>query len=255
MRQARRAEQRPCGSRLRLAVGILLAISSPLAGQVAEEGGQVQVYAHTLTHQSAGEAVSFVFPLLTERGTIELQPGDNTLVIRDTAEALARIVPLILDFDHPARRMMLEIRVIAASAADGSGPGGEKLPQPLMTRLRELLRYEVYRQLANVRLEAGEGEEVRYQLGDEYRVEFRVGTLMEDQRIRLQSFRIFRRGLGGPPMIHTNLNLWLEKPMVLGLAREESSPRALMVVLSCSMVGAPERVEVSEDAAQRAEDG
>ena len=44
--------------------------------------------------------------------------------------------------------------------------------------------------------------------------------------------------LGNPEpkeLIHTNLNLWLSKPMILGLARTESSTEALMVILTCTL--------------------
>ena len=66
--------------------------------------------------------------------------------------------------------------------------------------------------------------------------------MQADRRIRLESFRIHRKreGSSSAPLIHTNINLRLDKPMVLGLARTESSESALMVILSCRQADEPE---------------
>ena len=43
--------------------------------------------------------------------------------------------------------------------------------------------------------------------------------------------------LTGAPevLLYTNLSLWVDKPMILGLARTESSDQALMVVIHCTL--------------------
>lgn len=203
----------------------------------ASAGGLV-LHAFTLEHQPAAEAILLVVPLLSENGAVELQPGGNTLVLRDTPAIVERAVRLLEDFDHPAGGLRLEIQLVRAGLEGETGPG-ERLPETLARRLRELLRYDSYRLLAGAALDVAEGEEVVYRLGEEYRLEFRMGALRTDRRIKLHGFRVIRRAEDpeDSQLIHTNLNLWLDKPMVLGLARAESSERALMVVLTCSRDG------------------
>ena len=86
-------------------------------------------------------------------------------------------------------------------------------------------------------LELMEGEQVVYQFGGEYRVEFKLGVVSANRQLRLQDF-IVGRGVDSEarPLIHTNLNLILERPMVLGLAQTEASERALMVVLTSRLL-------------------
>lgn len=213
---------------------LLLAPAAAARQERSESGPQPLVtMTFTLRHQSAAEAVHLVFPYLSESGTLEVRPGGNTLVVRDTRRALERIGPLLRDFDHPARLMVLDIQVVSA----GSEPetAGERPPEELLARLRQLLRYKSYRLVAKGTFRVGEGAEVSYPLSEDYEVAFRLGVAQTDRRIKLHSFRVLRRRPkeSSEPLIHTNVNLWLERPMVLGLARTEASERALMIVLNC----------------------
>ncbi len=193
-----------------------------------------------LRHQSVAEAAGLVYPLLSERGTVEVRPRADSLVIRDVRATVDRILELLADFDQPAQALALEIRVVSAQPRSGSEEAPSGLPEELVKRLRELLRYESYRLVAEAELATAEGREVRRALGGGYLVDFRVGRLDADRRIRLNGFRILRGAAAedAKPLIHTNLNLRLDRPMVLGLARTESSDRALMVVLSCALAPA-----------------
>lgn len=210
-----------------------------LASCVAAQSGrpdELVLHAFALKHRKANEALALVSPLLSGRGTVELQPGSNTLVIRDTIPALERIVPTLRAYDHPARPLTLELYIVRASRSDANPPVlRSNLPEPLTRRLRSLLKYHIYDVQAQALLSSLEGQAVTYAVGGEYEVSFRFGTLLADQRVRLSDFRISRRhgqGPQPPPLIHTNLSLRQDQTTTLGLARSENSPEALMVVLT-----------------------
>jgi Bacterial type II/III secretion system short domain len=197
---------------------------------------EVSLHAYALKYRRAGEAVALVSPLLSPYGTVELQPRSNTLVVRDTAAALRRITPVLLSFDHPARPLTLEIYIVRASRSQVSpAVPRSDLPDPLTKRLRSLLTYDIYEVQAQAQLASLEGQAVTYALAEDYKVSFSLGTVFGDQRVKLSDFRIVRRTdrrAPGAALIHTNLNLRLDQTMSLGLARSESSPEALMVVLT-----------------------
>ena len=207
-------------------------LASPLAAQVVGKEGELVLHAFTLRHRAATEAVQIVSPLLSKRGTVELQPATNTLVIRDTAAAIGQIIPILRRYDHPSRPLVLDVFIVRA-VRSGVGPSLSDLPEPLTRRLRALLPYDSFQTQAQARLSSREGEAVTYTLGGEYEVGFRFGTIVE-QRVRLSSFRILRRGEGrnGTPLIHTNLILPLEQTTSFVLARTEESREALMVLLT-----------------------
>jgi type II/III secretion system protein len=215
---------------------LILAAASCLAAQPQAPGPRdVVLQAYTFKYQRAGEALPLVYTLLSPRGTVEYQPASNTLVIRDTQAAVNRIAPVLRSFDHPARHLRLEVFVVRASRAPVSPQMGRSdLPDWLTKRLQHLLAYDTYEMQAQAQLGGLEGQWVTYELGPEYKVSFRFGTLLEGLRVKLSNFRISRRAEGRPEanLLQTNLTLWLDQTMSLGLAKSEASREALMVVLT-----------------------
>jgi len=194
----------------------------------------LELHAYSFRYQAAREALPFVYPLLTVRGTVELQPESNTLIIRDGPAALRRIMSVLMAFDHPPRAIRLKLQMIEAGPRGVSPPASHALAPALMRQLHELLRFDAYRVVAQATLHTREGESVSYDLGPTYRVRFRLGTAIR-QRLKLKGFTI-ERGVEAsakksPPLVHADLNLWLSEPLILGLTRDESSKHALMVVV------------------------
>jgi hypothetical protein len=251
----------------------LLAVAAPGAPAVAQSGqsgqsGQsrpqvsgvpgdrapaqnLQVYAYTLRHKPASEALMLIRPLLTSRGTVELQPEGNTLVVRDTLAALGRIVPTLRAYDQPPAPLRMHVMVVRADSRPSPSYAGSSLPDWLEERLRGLLRWDYYRVLADSGVQTREGESVTHEVGLSYGVSFRMGNVLSGDRIKLHDFKVWRAGTPNgrdEPLVEATLNLSLDKPKVLGLANSESSDHALMVVLTCerlpqppSVSGVPER--------------
>ena len=214
---------------------LLSLLAAACAAQSAQPADMV-LHAYTLKHRKASEALPLVSPLLSPRGTVELQPGTNTLVIRDTIATLGRIVPILRSYDHPARPLTLELYIVRATRTGTPKEIRSDLPERLTSRLSALLPFNVYEVRAQALLASLEGQAVTYALSGDYEVSFRVGTVLAPGRVKLSDFRVLRRnGRAGPQpqlLIHTNLSLQLEQTTSLGLARSESSPEALMVVLT-----------------------
>ena len=208
-------------------------------GERSEEG-HLQVYAYTLRNRPAAEALVLIRPLLSQRGTVELQPGGNTLVVRDSLAALGRIVPTLRAYDRPPERLRVHVLIVRAFSEPVPAVPGRSLPAWLEDRLQGLLRWDYYQVLAEAGLDTREGENLVHEVGELYGLSFRVGTLYQDERVKLHDFKIWRAGrsvspagAAHQPLLEATLNLWLAKPKVLGLANSESSDHALMVVLTC----------------------
>lgn len=197
-------------------------------GQAPTERERPTVQVETLTlkayrfaHQPAREALPLVEPLLSERGTVELQVGNNTLVIRDHPTVIGRLEPLLRKFDHPPRALPFEIHLLEAEPA----PEADRdenirgLPPGLVESLGVMTRFNRYRLIADIELESREGEQVSYELGQSYRVRFGVGTVLLDQRLKLRGFEITRPiGDLDERLFYGNLNLTLGKTMVIAVA-------------------------------------
>ncbi|MEZ5333297.1 MAG: hypothetical protein R2991_14930 [Thermoanaerobaculia bacterium] len=215
--------------RPRLGAIVLIVAWSTVAG--AQTADPFAVHAAELEYQSAVEAMGLVHAQLSPDGVVELR-GANGLVVRDHRSNIEAIRRLLDEFDHPSRLLDLELQVVQASTAEESATPGEALPDELSRRLRELLRYEHFTVLGHARVSVREREEVSYRLGHDYRVAFRLGAMLH-HNLKLFGFQVIRlaENPGERQLLHTDLALTENKPMVLGLAPSESSDHALMVVL------------------------
>jgi len=246
----------PLARTVPLLVFVVMALSAAPAGAQSAKGAEreenLQVYAYTLRHKPAGEALVLIRPLLSRRGTVELQPRNNTLVVRDTLAALGRIVPTLRGYDRPPEDLRVKVMIVRADSRPVAAPGIEKLPAGLEDRLRELLRWDYYQVLAQAGLDTREGQSLIHEMGELYGVSFRMGTLLQDERLKLHDFKLWRSGAGaGDYLLEATLHLWLHKPKVVGLANSESSDHALMVVLTCERRPPPAPNEVSPPVTKR----
>ena len=108
------------GERWGIALALVLAGAAAAA---AQSEPALLVHAYTLRHQPAAEALALVHPLLSERGSVQLQPGGNTLVIRDEQAVVERVAALLREFDHAAKKLAIRIQVVRA----GNGGDGARL--------------------------------------------------------------------------------------------------------------------------------
>jgi hypothetical protein len=222
--------------------GLLLAAALPAQeGQGRVDRGMV-VHVHTLKHQPANDAMPLVLSLLSAEGTVELRPGTNTLVIRDSLASVSRIVPVLRSFDHPARRLEVSIWLVEG----GPGPAvvspalpGKPPPAELLDQLRRNLPYAAYELLAASEVRGREGDRVDFDLPSGHNVRFRLGTVLGEQRVRLHGFELSRRSGAqeGESLVRGNLNLWLQRTTVLSMANSRDDSRALMVVVRCGLIG------------------
>jgi len=226
---------------LALALTLLLCLPAPSAAAQGEQltppGREeaVELYAYTLRHQRAMEALKVIQPLLSSQGTVELRPQDNILVIRDRSSTLKGIVLALRRFDQPPRPLTIEVLIVEARRASFSPLLHEQeLPPALQARLKEILPYSNYRVLARTELHTREGEAVTYELGEDFTVEFQPDRVIDGRQLRLRGFRLSRQRDDGPArrLIASTLSLRLDNYMALTLASTESSSTALMVVLN-----------------------
>jgi len=114
---------------LALAIGLGASVASAqpeTAQSESSHDSRLRVYAYTLKHQPAHEALQQVRPLLSGRGTVEVQPGGNTLVIRETQSTINRVARLLKRLDHPPEELRFDIRIVRA----GPKRNGVSPPQP-----------------------------------------------------------------------------------------------------------------------------
>jgi len=86
--------------------------------QPGRRGDQVMTQVYRLTHENANNLVPVLRPLISPNNTINANPGNNTLVVTDYADNLARIGKIITAMDVPAAGDVEVIPLKYAVAAD-----------------------------------------------------------------------------------------------------------------------------------------
>jgi hypothetical protein len=212
----------------------VLFLAGPLAAHAQGTAADLALHAYAFKYRQASEAVRLVYPLLSQGGTVELQPATNTLVIRDTNAALNRILPVLHTFDHPLRPVIMDLYIVRASRSQVSPPvARSNLPDTITRKLRALFTYDSFEVQAQAQLSSVEGQSVTYAVADDYRVTFRNGALSADQQLSLGDVHILRRTSRRamvPLAYYPTVSLRLDQPTTLGLAKSEASPEALLFV-------------------------
>ncbi len=87
-------------------------------GPVQQRGDQVITQVFRLGHENPNNLVAVLRPLISPNNTINANPGNNSLVITDYADNLARIGRIIAALDQPAATEIEVIPLQHAVAAD-----------------------------------------------------------------------------------------------------------------------------------------
>ncbi|MFQ5876534.1 MAG: secretin N-terminal domain-containing protein [Acidobacteriota bacterium] len=217
----------------------------PAAGTPPEEASGLATRVFNIQYKTVDAVYLLVSPALGPLGSIRAEPHRRTLTVADTPQNLRRIADLIASFDIPPRSVEVSVQLILAS----SGPGSVRpVPPPIrgvIERLSALsTRWNDYRLLGNARVLSTEGEASSLQVGDRYRVDFRVDEISGDSRIiRFKPFELRRREMtvegreSYSRVMRTVLNLRDSQLFIVGASRMERSNRALFMTITASLQG------------------
>jgi len=197
----------------------------------------------SLRHRKAEDAFLLVRPLLTERGSIALQPARNALTVRDAGPSVERAAQAVEAFDVPPRGFFVTVSLLQATSGPvpgmPSGPSSEQA-RGAGARLKKLFSFTDYSVLDEVVIQGIEGVPVSWNLGSSYRLDFLIESSRTGDVVRLRDLVLarVRRDEKGHEAVRdvarTSINLRLREPFVLGVGREEGGRSALFLVLSAS---------------------
>jgi len=217
------------------ALGLALLAAAPALAQVqpGRPSRPMAEFSRTLRYQSPTDAVLLMRGLQSPSGTVEVR-GKQVLV-RDVPAITPRLQEAMDDFDHPRQALRVVVQIVQAGGVAVSPPeGNADVPEPLRSRLRKAFPYSSYRLLSQSGFEANEGTDVSSPIGQDYLLSFRLGTLQKGQMVRLHDFTMARFELPDNPLMQTNLVLSLDRPLAVGMTTDETSAKALLVVLTCT---------------------
>jgi hypothetical protein len=211
---------------------LILAGVASAEPKVTEKTLSVRTF--TFKYKQAERAAAVIKPLVSEEGSMSIQPSTNALQVTDRAENLKQIAKAISDFDSPAREFHLYVRLVSASRVAE--------PQKVADDLRDvaqklsMLKYNAFENVGEAHVEAKEGDPGVIDMTTGYRADFRLGEYdPATDSIKLNDFHLSK--LQGAQkdqltsLLKTTLNLGIGQTYIVGASKTPESQKALMIVL------------------------
>lgn len=212
-------------------------VLSNTAETAAAAAGDLETRIYRLKFKEIDRAASLIKSVVSAEGSISLQPASRTIVITDRSENLRRIVQMLDRFDVAPQAFTLELKL--ATAARG---GEAKVPEEFKSIASKLamLGFTQLEKVGESVATGKEGDASTGAPGSAYRIDFQFGSFdPASETIRVNELRVQR--VGKPDangiaevtqLFKTSLNVRLNQETVLGVARDASSNRTLMLVVT-----------------------
>jgi hypothetical protein len=219
--------------------GLLGLLAPPASGAPAAGAPAVVVVrVFALKYRSADEALSVVRPLLSDLGSVMLDPHANELTVRDTAASVARAAQAIAAYDLPLRGVDVAVTLLKASADPKASPGKADVSEEIRgigERLKKLLNVTDFTRLDSVVVRGLEGQRVAYVIGTHYHLQFVLDPSRDGKQLRFRDLsleRIRREGAKETrgEILHTTINVNMGQPYILGVGKDEAAQGALFLV-------------------------
>ena len=188
-----------------------------------------------IRHKTLERAAGLIAPLLSETGSVSLQPSKSALVVTDRAENLQKISEMLSRYDSPPRHFTVQLTLVNASR---ERVARSEVPEDLKVvadKLTGVLRFNSFEKVASINAEGNEGDPVVLSMDGSYHATFRIGEYDPvTNTVRVEGFRLDRLSNSqgeGETLLKTSLNLRLGQVVVLGASRGPQSAKALMLVL------------------------
>lgn len=203
------------------------------------------------------EAVLLVDQLLGRCGSYRVPKALGVIAVEDEPEALERIARAIESWDVPPPSVEITVSLILATREQPPDEGLRAELRDVSETLSRVTRWTHYERIGTARLHVVEGGAVQADLGENYRVSFRVDAVDGDLGVvRLEPFDLLRlprpeeaaSGVRRPQVILANsaLNVFEGRLNLVG-AGSRARDRALFVALEVwPRVGAGERAAAGQ---------
>jgi hypothetical protein len=205
----------------------------------------------TLKHASVSDVSIAVQPMLSEAGSLTLQPKLSRVVVQDEREIIDKVSALIEELDHLPGHYSVEIELLEGSEPR---PYGTRDEIEAEDRLREMFNVEAFRRIGRSVVEGELGNRVQVDLGQDHRVSFVAeaheappntpwGTPNLQGRISLRPLVLERLEVATDgrmatrELLRTNVLISKEQTVYIGAGNSEDSGNVLVLIVRAKATG------------------
>jgi hypothetical protein len=227
---------------------VLLLLASAVALSAADPPStRVQVF--NLKNASVIEAFTAIEPLMSENGSVTVQPARGRIAIQDSPEVVARISALMKELDRVPGEYRIEVELLEGLDTEQTSD----LPPDLDRRLHRMFPFKSYRRAGRTVFQGEFGQPTTASLSRSYRLSFLAessnvpestpwGVADLANRTQVKWLRLDRlhMGYGGSEkvdeLLRTTVFLSPRQKMIIGAGSSEDSASGLVLILTMHSV-------------------
>jgi hypothetical protein len=204
-----------------------------------------------LEHASVSEASAAIQPMLSEDGSLTLQPKLSRIVVQDQAEIIDRVTEMIAQLDHVPGAFTIQIHLLKGGKAIPYGTVDEV---PVEERLRKMFKVEAFHRLGISTIEGVLGSPTRAELGSSFQVSFLAqlpeypestpwGVPDPGNRLQLRQLVLERKEVAADgtmttdELLRTNVLLSPKQTVYIGAGNSEESEDVLVLIVHAEEFG------------------
>jgi len=205
----------------------------------------------TLKYSSVAEVTDAVQPLLSEEGSLTLQPSRSRITVQDFPEVINRVARVIEQLDRAPDRYRVHVELLEGGAEQPFGSANEV---EATERLRKMFKFPAYRILGSAVLEGDLGGDAQASLGRDLQISFVAqhpphsadtpwGAPDPGDRIQLLGLTLERLkpGVNGEQQsqqyLRTNVLLSPNQKVYIGAGSSEDSETGLVLIIQVQEPG------------------
>ncbi len=229
---------------------LLLTLTFLIAGFATAAPGPTTARTFQVRHCTVTEAASAVEPLLTENGSLTVQPGKSRITVQDRADVVERAAEVIAELDRSPDRYQIEITLL--EGAKGQLPTKQRTG--VDEQILRMFPFESYRTIGSTTFDGVLGEPADAELGEGLRVEFLAQSLgvgddspwgipRPGTRVHLQWLTLSKQTASADGTVRSSelfrgsVFLSEKQRLILGAGAAEDSNRGLVMILQANSVG------------------
>lgn len=215
-----------------------------LAPAVTAADPPTAVRVFNLHYTSVAEASTAVQPLLSENGSLTVQPHKGTLTVQDSPEIVARVADMIARLESPPMRYQIAVELLEGS--NGELPGDLRVE--VDRRVTRMFPFSGYRSIGSAVFEGDVGSTAAADIGEGHRLSFVVTPVRVSERsafgipdvgtrIQLGEFTLQKLpasdsgGESAVEIIRTDVYLSPKQEVIIGAGASEESTIGLVLIL------------------------
>jgi hypothetical protein len=236
------------GGILRRAVVFWAVFSAVVVGsvfaQTSPPAGPIQARAYEVRYKALADAAELVGSVLSQAGSVTMQPRLKTLIVQDRPEVLDRVATLLRSFDLPPRNVEVTLSLFLGTdrrddeaGRQVSSAGVTREVRGVTETLGDVTKWNAYEPLGSRSVTGAEGAKVTANLSDDYRVVFEVESVQGPQgAVKFRSFSLQKvtKGADGErteDLITTAIVIPAGRLLVVGAAKGPESKKALFLTV------------------------